>query len=205
MDCWVQVGAARRVPARLIAVPVPEEVAVKRQTGHRQKAQKHGRQPSTQMLDLCQWTIVLTNIPQEELSVQEAVVLLRLRWQVELLFKLWKQVGHADESRSAQPWHVLCDIYAKLLGLLIVHWLMIVGCWHIPSRSMIKATNAIRSESVLIVHALCGKGNLMDVLSEIIGGLRGLSHELAQDCPQCLSNDDVTATSLATNRVVSCG
>ena len=70
--------------ARLIAVPVPEEVAVMDDSPH----------------DLCQWTIVLT-IPQEELNVQEALVLLRLRWQVELLFKLWKQVGHADESRSA--------------------------------------------------------------------------------------------------------
>lgn len=173
VDCWVQVSATRRVPARLIAVPVPEEVAVKRQVGHRQKAQKHGRQPSTKLLDLCGWTILLTNIPQEELSVQEALVLLRLRWQVELLFKLWKQVGQADESRSAQPWHVLCDIYAKLLGLLISHWLMIVGCWHIPSRSMVKATKAIQSDIVLIVRALVGKGDLMDVLNEITQSLEG--------------------------------
>ncbi len=102
-ECRVQVSAARRVPARLIAVPVPEEVLVKRQAGQRRTAQKHGRQPSEQMLTLCGWTILLTNIPQQELSVQEAVVLLRLRWQVELLFKLWKQVGQADESRSKQP------------------------------------------------------------------------------------------------------
>lgn len=133
-ECQVQVSAARRVPARLIAVPVPEEVAVKRQVGHRRTAQKHGRQPSDHLLDLCHWTNLLTNIPQEELNIQEALVLLRLRWQVELLFKLWKRVGQADVSRSEQPWHVLCAIYAKLLGLLITHWLMIVGCWHMPSR-----------------------------------------------------------------------
>ncbi|GAC1565873.1 MAG: IS4 family transposase [Ktedonobacteraceae bacterium] len=183
VDCPVQVSAARRVPARLIAVPVPEEVAVKRQTGHRQKAHKHGRQPSEQLLDLCGWTILLTNIPQEELSVQEALVVLRLRWQVELLFKLWKQVGQADESRSEQPWHVLCDIYAKLLGLLISHWLMIVGCWHIPSRSMVKATNAIRSDIVLIARALSGKGNLMDVLNEIIEGLEGCRMDSRRTAP----------------------
>ena len=170
-ECRVQVSAARRVPARLIAVPVPEEVLVKRQAGQRRTAQKHGRQPSEQMLSLCGWTILLTNIPQQELSVQEAVVLLRLRWQVELLFKLWKQVGQADESRSKQPWHVLCDIYAKLLGVLISHWLMIVGCWHVASRSMVKATKAIQSESVLLARALSGKGDLMETLKEIIEGL----------------------------------
>lgn len=171
VDCEVRVGAAHRVPARLIAIAVPEDVLVKRQEGHRRTAQKHGRQPSERMLDLCGWTVLLTNIPQEELSVAEAVVLLRLRWQVELLFKLWKQVGQADVSRSEQPWHVLCDIYAKLLGLVMSHWLMIVGCWHIPSRSMVKATKAIQSNVVLIARALAGKGDLMEVLQEVVEGL----------------------------------
>ena len=204
VDCWVQVGAVHRVRARLIAVPVPEEVAVKRQTGHRQKAQKHGRQPSARLLDLCQWTIVLTNIPQEELNVQEALVLLRLRWQVELLFKLWKQVGHADESRSAQPWHVLCDMYAKLLGLLMSHWLMIVGCWQIPSRSMVKAIKAIQSDIVLIVRALAGKGDLMDVLNEITEGLEGCrmdSRRTAPNAYQLMS----PAPSSAHNEREDCG
>ena len=123
------------------------------------------------MLDLCGWTLLLTNIPLEHLSVPEAVVLLRLRWQVELLFKLWKQEVGANESRSEQPWHVLCDIYAKLVGVLISHWLMIVGCWHIPSRSMLKATRAIRSDVVLLVRALSGKGDLMEVLQEVVEGL----------------------------------
>lgn len=170
-ECPVLVSAARRVPARLIAVPVPEDVAVKRQSGHRRRAQKHGRKPSEALQSLCHWTLLLTNIPREELSIAEALVLLRLRWQVELLFKLWKQTGQADVSRSEQPWHVLCDIYAKLLGLLITHWLMIVGCWHIPSRSMVKATNAIRADIVLLARAVAGKGDLMQVLNEMIEGL----------------------------------
>jgi len=182
-ECEVLVSASRRVPARLIAIPVPEEVAVKRQTGQHRTAQKHGRKPSERMLDLCGWTLLLTNIPRDELSVKEAVIFLRLRWQVELLFKLWKQVGEADESRSEQPWHVLCDIYAKLLGLLICHWLMIVGCWHIPSRSMVKATNAIRSDSVLIARALSGKGELMEVVQEIVESLEDCRMDSRQKGP----------------------
>lgn len=205
VDCRVQVSATRRVPARLIAVPVPEEVAVKRHTAQRQKAHKHGRQPSTQMLELCQWTILLTNIPAEELCVQEALVLLRLRWQVELLFKLWKQVGHADESRSAQPWHVLCDSYAKLLGLLISHWLMIVGCWHIPSRSMVKATKAIQSDIVLIVRALCGKGDLLEVLTELIEGLEGCRMNSRRTCPNTYQLMRPSPSPSAQNELGGCG
>ena len=119
------------------------------------------------MLNLSQWTLLVTNIPAEELSIQEALILLRLRWQIELLFKLWKQYAQADTSRSEQPWHVLCDFYAKLLGMLIVHWLMIVGCWSVPSRSMVKAAKAIRSQVGLLAKAIGGTLDLHWVVQQI--------------------------------------
>ena len=40
---------------------------------------------------------VLTTAPRKLLSIQEIVVIVRLRWQIELLFKLWKQHGMIDE------------------------------------------------------------------------------------------------------------
>jgi len=173
LTCQVQVSATRHLPARLLAIPVPEEVAVKRQTALRRKAQKHGRSVNERLLALSHWTILLTNLSEEELSIPEALVLLRLRWQIELLFKLWKQEGQVDTSRSTKPWHILCDIYAKLLGMLIVHWLMIVGCWQIPSRSMVKAARAIRSQIVLLAKALGGKLDWHWVLCEITDDLDG--------------------------------
>ncbi len=66
---------------------------------------------------------------------------------------------------------MLCDYYAKLLGLLIVHWFMIVGCWPLPSRSMVKASQAIRSQVVLLAKALGGKLDLHWVVLEILEGL----------------------------------
>jgi hypothetical protein len=69
---WIQVSATRRLHARLIAFPVPEEVAIKRQTSHRRKAHKHGRKASDVILSLCNWTLLITNIAPEELSHQEA-------------------------------------------------------------------------------------------------------------------------------------
>ena len=35
------------------------------------------------------------------LTLPEVLVLARLRWQIELLFKLWKDHGHLDKSNSA--------------------------------------------------------------------------------------------------------
>ena len=170
-ECQIQVSATTRLPARLIAYPVPEEVVIKRRRSHERKAQKHGRKPSKKVFDVCGWTLIITNIPAEELSHQEALVLLRARWQIELLFKLWKQYGQVDMSRSKNPWHLLCDIYAKLIGMVIVHWVMIVGCWSVPSRSMVKAAKAIRQQIILIARALAGRNNLDQILQEITQGL----------------------------------
>src|SRR6266571_4692325 len=170
-ECNIQVSATRRVPARLIAYPVPEEVAIKRRTSHERKAQKHSRKKSKKILDLCSWTLVITNIPACELNHQEALVLLRARWQIELLFKLWKHYAQVEFSRSKNIWHLLCDFYAKLIGMIIVHWMMIVGCWQVPSRSMVKAAKAIRHQINLVARALAGRDDLIQVLQEITQGL----------------------------------
>jgi IS4 transposase len=53
---------------------------------------------------------LVTNVPAARLRVAEALVLARARWQIELLFKLWKQHGRIDEAHSAHPWAVLCEL-----------------------------------------------------------------------------------------------
>ncbi len=82
---------------------------------------------SAERLELAGWNCLITNAPPEMLSVQEAPVLMRARWQIERLFDLCKQHGHLDKSRSEKPWRVLCEVYAKLLGLLIQHWVILGG------------------------------------------------------------------------------
>jgi Transposase DDE domain len=182
-ECLVQVSATRRVRARLIAFPVPEEVAIKRQAGLAQKAQKHGRKVNPTLQELAHWTLIITNIPIELLSAHEALILLRARWQIELLYKLWKQYAQVDTSRSEKPYRLLCDIYAKLTGMIIVHWLMIIGCWQIPNRSMVKAATAIRRQVNLIARALNGRGDLNEVLKEITQGLDRCCHNTRKKHP----------------------
>ena len=64
------------------------------------KEQRRGKpkrkKVSRARLRLADWTIVLTNVPQEMLTVEEALVLVRARWQIELFWKLCKQYGKLD-------------------------------------------------------------------------------------------------------------
>jgi hypothetical protein len=63
---------------------------------------------------------------------------------IERLFRLWKEGGCIDEWRSKKPERILCELYGKLMGLLIQHWLLQQTCWSDPRRSLVKASKVIR-------------------------------------------------------------
>jgi hypothetical protein len=125
VDIAVRVGQLQ-LPARLLAVRVPEEVANRRRQRLRRKASKTGRGVSAAQLALCDWDVVITNVPVEQLTLREVWALRRVRWQVELLFKVWKGQGRVDELGGRKPYRVLCELAAKLLAMIVQHWMLIV-------------------------------------------------------------------------------
>jgi len=152
-DLTIQLGADR-LPCRLIALPVPAEQVGKRRKHLRETARRKQQPLSERSLALAGWTLYVTNIPLERLSLPEAAVLGGTRWQIECLFDLWKNDGRLDETRSQDPHRVWCEFYAKLLALLIQHWIMLVGCWHRLDRSLHQATQVIRKRAFCLLDAL---------------------------------------------------
>jgi len=84
-ELGVLLGRDARLPVRLILVRVPPEVAEQRREHLRQVALAHGREPGEEVLYLADWTLLVTNVPRARLSLPEALVLLRLRWQIEIV------------------------------------------------------------------------------------------------------------------------
>lgn len=119
---------------------------------------------------MAEWTILTTNAaPAELLEVTEAFVVMRARWQIEKLFDLWKRHGHLDKSRSEKPWRVLCEVYAKLLGLLVQHWVLLCSpaFWAEPYRSLVKAGRTIRRRALSLADALDDPAQLSKALGVI--------------------------------------
>ena len=88
----------------------------------------------------------------------------RMRWQMELLCKLWKSQGRVDESRSTKPWRILCEVDAKLLAMLIQHWVFLVSLWASPDRSVTKAAQTVQKQALHLASAFASVQRLGQAL-----------------------------------------
>jgi len=164
--------SAQRLPCRLIAIRVPDVVAAQRRKRAQSEAQSRPHQLQEQTLTLCAWTIIVTNLTQAALSLSEALILLRLRWQIELLFKLWKQETALDEWRTHKPGQILTEVFSKLLIVLIQHWLFVLGLWDEPERSLFKAVKLLRKQAFHLFAALTDFSTLLTALETLLAALR---------------------------------
>ncbi len=152
---------------RLLIIRVPEEVAKRRRADLEAEALRRNRPLRQRAWELADWTILLTDAPAHLLSLQEALVLLRERWQMEMLYKLWKQYGRIDEWRTVNQWRILCELYAKLIGLLLQHWLVILFAWQDEQRSLVKLAQVVRDTACSLLEALAGSRSLCSALQSI--------------------------------------
>jgi hypothetical protein len=73
-------------------------------------------------LQACDGVVFATNVAAEQLSAHEVWLVYRCRWQMELLFKRAKsQVGWGFGWGRCGARRVV-ELYAKLLGLVVLHW-----------------------------------------------------------------------------------
>jgi hypothetical protein len=167
VDLDVTPGSQERSACRLIARRVPADVAAARRARLRETCRRRGNAVSALSLALCDWTVLVTNVPRDLLSVAEAIALARLRWQIELIFKLWKSVGRIDEFRRTRPYEALCELYAKLLAQVVRHWVIVVGAWSRRDRSLVKAAAIVRTMALSLAAAVGSVRRLRRVLSQV--------------------------------------
>ena len=168
----VLIGVQARLPVRLMIVKVPQAAAHHRREQVVEDAKRKGQPVSQEQMRLADWTILVTNVPSRLLCLPDALVLLRQRWQIERLFRRWKLAGQIDEWRTAHAWRMLCELYAKLIGELLVHWLCVAGCWHDPFRSLDKASQEVHDHALALVQAIHVHHQLSGVIATIIQAMQ---------------------------------
>jgi Transposase DDE domain len=192
IDRWVFVGA-EKLWCRLLVFPADntrrsqqskydQKIRVKGsrhdvQVGRHKTAKgKKGRkssQETPQHRRLKGAVVLLSNAPVTCLSAKHARVVMRVRWQIELIWKLWKQYGKVDVWRSEKSTRILCEVYAKLIAMILQHWFTIVGCWSDPHRSLVKASRLIQKGAPCIMLTMHGPLTQQALFQLLCLGMKG--------------------------------
>jgi hypothetical protein len=168
VDVAIVLGQAERLPCRLIAWRLPRDQANRRRRKLRQEMRKkRGCEPSAARLAWCDWTILVTNVPAALLTPQEAAILYRARWQVELLFKRWKAQGLVAELSGSTVVRQMVRVWSRLLAAVVQHWLMVGTIWGDPSRSLDKVWQAARRFAGRLAASLDRTLDLERVLADM--------------------------------------
>ena len=173
LDRPILLGAADRLPCRLVALAAPPEVAARRRQRAYQRARDRGRVPSAAHLAACGWTAFVTDVPAESLTWKGVVVLYRARWQVEPLFKLWKSHGllAAPPAGPSTPDRAMAEVWAKLIAAVVRHWVLLATAWPDARRSLHKAARVIRDRAVLLIAAFGDPARMAEALGQMGAGL----------------------------------
>lgn len=118
IDETVWIGE-NRLPARLIARPVPESVAATR----RRKLYRdyRNKRPSQERLALLHWDVFITNVPDSFWTTEQALGVYRARWRIEIIFKSWKSGFRITQTLRGSAVQVEACLYAQLLLITLAH------------------------------------------------------------------------------------
>lgn len=125
----VYIGKKDRLLVRMIAERVPQEVAEKRVRDEIAYGKRKGYTPSERSLELMNWSIFITNVPSTLLTLEQIVLVYKLRWQIELFFKLCKSEFEINHVSGKNRERVLCELYAKLIGVILLLYLATPVRW----------------------------------------------------------------------------
>lgn len=121
-----------KLAVRLILQAVPEHVARQRLEKLKQYASKSKYPVSEQRKKMCYFNVFITNVPKDLLDADMVRILYTVRWQIELMFKIWKSVFDLDKVKKMSIFRFECYIYAKLIAILLtlnIHYQLGAFLW----------------------------------------------------------------------------
>jgi hypothetical protein len=169
LDGPVRLVASHGLACRLTARRCPAEVAARRRQKLRAYTRsKKGREPSARQLVACDWLVLATNVPADQLSATELWVVYRCRWQVELLFKRGKGQLAWTFSHGRKGARVVVEVLAKLLACVVVHWATLLRCGPLGGVSPVKLFAVVRRYALRIASDLRRGRRVRAVLADLV-------------------------------------
>ena len=121
-EMYVYAGKQTKLPVRLILQVVPDEVYEKRIREKTKKSKGQGRGQLTEETKVrCRFNLFITNAEESQLPADRVFPLYRLRWQIELQFKIWKSVFRIGYNLQKMKEHRYITLLCIKLFLIIIN------------------------------------------------------------------------------------
>ena len=150
MEFIVYLGKGR-IPSRLIIVLMPDEIYEKRirerqkKNNYQPKSKSRSKDPkkreewnasqkgkigyqmSDEFKNRAHFNLFICNIETKDLSIDEIINFYRMRWQIELFFKVWKSIVQIHKMPKMKYARFMTSIYMSLLWI-VVQWKIVFPC-----------------------------------------------------------------------------
>ncbi len=147
----VFIGKSRECPARLVVQVMPDEVYEKRVRKLNAYNKANGHQTGQDIKERYRFNLFVTNVSQEDMSLQEICLAYKIRWQVELTFKVWKSGFKIASLQKMKYYRYMTVLHAKLL-LIFIGQQIIVNTRHVLWRAHSKLLSLFKCFGTLFIN-----------------------------------------------------
>jgi Transposase DDE domain len=107
------------IPVRVCIEKVPQSVREQRLEKLQKKAKSQNWNLSELRIELCGYNLYVTNASQKQLPSSLIRLVYGIRWQIELIFKIWKSIFEIDQVKPMSIFRFECMLYGRLILILI--------------------------------------------------------------------------------------
>lgn len=119
-DLEVFVGEKSRLEVRLTIQKVPEEVANERRANlNKEYKRKGSKPPSKKALFWCGINVLISNLCMATYTGQRLFNLYKIRWSIEIFFKIWKSIFNIGKVATNNRVRLMCQLYGKIIYMCL--------------------------------------------------------------------------------------
>ncbi len=115
----IYIGSKKELKSRLIVTKLTEENKAKREINHKENIRKKRGTLNPQKIGFNSINAYITNVPIQVLEPTQVHELYTLRWQIEIMFKVWKSIFKINQVKKVKIERFKCFLYGRLIALLL--------------------------------------------------------------------------------------
>ncbi len=115
----IYIGSKKELISRLIVTKLLPEDKKKREVKRKRDIQKHRGTKSKRSMFWNEINVYITNVDAEILTAEQVHDVYSLRWQIELMFKIWKSIFNIHKVKKMKIERFKCFLYGRLIALLL--------------------------------------------------------------------------------------